>query len=67
MSGFLRKEFCSRESTTPDKDTKDVLYRRGLNPTYSVAMPNVSGYHFTSASPCPRSFSARASPSGNSS
>ena len=35
-------------------------------PVYSVAMPNVSGCHFTSVSPCPRSRSASASPSGNS-
>ena len=35
-------------------------------PMYSVAIPNVSGCHFTSVSPWPRSFSASASPSGNS-
>src|SRR5262249_41182223 len=39
----------------------------GLVPTYSVAIPNVSGCHLTSASPCSRSFAASASPSGNSS
>ncbi len=34
-------------------------------PMYSVAIPNVNGCHFTSVNPCPRSFSANASPSGN--
>lgn len=35
-------------------------------PTYSVAMPNVSGCHFTSSNPCWRNRWASSSPSGNS-